>query len=213
MAAIVEVKIMIRFLKDETPKDKLINSIIAEEWEMFEQLQSAGVSQSDENTFYTVRYAQHSVFSETVLQSWLSDLRVSKLKGFNLVALKYAYMTRYTDYAYFDDNIRKNVPEVSDRILDDVDSIVSCLVEYQSSFSARYPKYSARPRTTAEGIPAGDNTSFEAYARGELETYSVGTLKLVRKEVEADALILEKMQEELAKLSGYAGVADAEAKL
>lgn len=204
---------MIRVLKDETPKDKVINDIIAEEWEMFGQVQNIdgrAACQDDGRTFYIMRYGQFSVLSEPTLQSYLSDLRVSKNIGINMLALKYAYMMRITDFAYYDDHLRKNVPPITSEKREVVDQIVAKLDEYQKSFAAKYPKYASHQRTTAEGV---NETSISAYATGELETYSITTLKLLKKDVEADPDILEKMQTEVAKLSGYSSLSAAESAL
>ncbi|MGI6205215.1 MAG: DUF4125 family protein [Anaerovoracaceae bacterium] len=204
---------MIRVLKDETPKDKVINDIIAEEWEMFGQVQNIdgrAACQDDGRTFYIMRYGQFSVLSEPTLQSYLSDLRVSKNIGINMLALKYAYMMRITDFAYYDDHLRKNVPPITSEKREVVDQIVAKLDEYQKAFAAKYPKYASHQRTTAEGV---NETSISAYATGELETYSITTLKLLKKDVEADPDILEKMQTEVAKLSGYSSLSAAESAL
>lgn len=204
---------MIRFLKDETAKDKVINSIIAEEWEMFDKVQNVNgraVCQDDAKTFYIMRYGQFSVLSDETLESYLSDLRVSKNAGINMVALKYAYMMKFTDYAYYDDNLRKNVPPVTSEKEELVTGIVAKLEEYQKAFAAKYPKFASRQRTTAEGV---NETSISAYATGELETYTPMTLKLVQKDVEADPAILEKMQNVVTTLSGYTSLSEAEAAL
>jgi hypothetical protein len=176
---------MIRFLKDATDNDKLINSIIAEEWEMLGQVQQAqGTPAGDERNFYAKRYGWLSGFAEDTLQSYLSDLRVSKNAGINMVALKYAYMMQKTDYAYFDDNLRKNVPAVSDAKKAMVEQTVAKLVQYKSSMPGV-------DTVTAEGIKM---PSYEAYILGELETYTEPTMKLVKRDVEADAGILAKMK-------------------
>jgi len=176
---------MIRFFKDATDNDKLINSIIAEEWEMLGQVQQAqGTPAGDERTFYAKRYGWLSGFAEDTLQSYLSDLRISKNAGINMIALKYAYMMQKTDYAYFDDNLRKNVPAVSDSKKELVAQIVAKLVEYQKSVPGV-------DTVTAEGIKM---PSYEAYMLGELETYTGMTLKLIKRDIEADAGILAKMK-------------------
>jgi hypothetical protein len=177
---------MIRFLKDATDNDKLINSIIAEEWEMLTQVQQAqGAQLGDERNFYIKRYGWLSGFAEDTLQSYLSDLRVSKNANINMVALKYAYMMQKTDFAYFDDNLRKNVPVVSDAKKEMVESTVAKLLEYKRSVP------SADDVLTAEGIKM---PSYEAYILGELETYTESTLKLIKRDVEADSGILAKMK-------------------
>lgn len=175
---------MIRFLKDATDNDKLINSIIAEEWEMLEQVQQVqGSPAADERNFYAKRYGWLSGYAEDTLQSYLSDLRVSKNAGVNMVALKYAYMMQVTDYAYYDDNLRKNVPAISDYKKEAVQKIVAKLSAYRAAAPAG-------AMISAEGIQM---PSYEAYTLGELETYTDETLKLVLRDVEADAGIIAKM--------------------
>lgn len=176
---------MIRFLKDATDNDKLINSIIAEEWEMLCQVQQAqGTPMGDERNFYVKRFGWLSGFAEDTLQSYLSDLRVSKNASINMVALKYAYMMQKTDFAYFDDNLRKNVPAVSDAKKELVSQTVAKLAEYRRALPSA-------DTVTAEGISM---PSYEAYILGELETYTEPTLKLVKRDVEADSGILAKMK-------------------
>ena len=172
---------MIRFLKDATDNDKLINSIIAEDREMLGQVQQVqGAQTADERTFYKKRYGWLSGFAEDTLQSYLSDLRVSKNFSINMIALKYAYMMQKTDYAYFDDHLRKNVPAVSDAKKEMAEKIVAKLSAGRDT--AEFG--------TAEGIKM---PSYEAYVLGELETYTESTLKLVKRDVEADAGIVAKM--------------------
>ena len=177
---------MIRFLKDATDNDKLINSIIAEEWEMLVQVQQAqGAPVGNERSFYVKRYGWLSGFAEDTLQSYLSDLRVSKNANINMVALKYAYMMQKTYFAYFDDNLRKNVPAISDAKKAMVEATVAKLLEYKKAAPA------SDDLLTAEGIKM---PSYEAYILGELETYTEPTLKLIKRDVEADAGILAKMK-------------------
>lgn len=202
---------MIRFLKDADDRDKLINSIIAEEWDMYVQIQNIAEDQAgDGHGFYVKRYAWLCPFAEDTLQSYLSDLRVSKNAGINMVALKYAYTMQMTDYAYFDDHLRKNVPPVDDHKMALASAAALKFSQYEKEFEAKYPKFAARSLNTAEGV---QESSFDAYTLGELETYTADTLKLIKRDAEADPQILVKMREEEAKLSGFTGLDAAEAGL
>ena len=63
-------------MRKNTPKDHMINEIIAIEWEMFQHvsgLNGRAPCQDDVKTFYIMRYSQHAAFKVTTLFSYQND--------------------------------------------------------------------------------------------------------------------------------------------
>ena len=73
-------------------KDDLIISIIQQEWPLFTSTQNVdhrSPCQDQMANFIVSRHAYWSMYSTPVLQSYLHDLEVARMKGHNLVTFKY----------------------------------------------------------------------------------------------------------------------------
>ena len=96
-----------------------------------------------------------------------------------------------------------------------VEQIIAVNLEWDAQMAEEYPNLRRRGRvaTTAEdGIMAG--SSMESYLRGELYTYSMRTLSLIRKETEeakekGESLLKQTIANETA-FYGYQSLEDAE---
>lgn len=98
-----------------------------------------------------------------------------------------------------------------------IDAIVRIKIGWQEEMFRKYPALmrGARPLTDAE--EDARMTSFETYARGELETYSDRTLELLHADMVAKLdrgiNVSEEVYEFLAQESGYASLQEAERRL
>lgn len=143
-------------------KEDIIETILDMELEMFLSVPSDGESQCQHHPegFKFHRRLQFSVWSQDTLNRYREDLIRARQKGENLMTLKYARMQGLL-------TCRNTNPLI--------DQIVRQKMRWQAEMIRRYPAImgGARP------IGVGDDetmTSFETYARGELETYSDTTL-------------------------------------
>jgi hypothetical protein len=152
-------------VEDMSRKEELISQILEMEWEMFTSVQAKGRSascQEDPDSFRIIRTANFMTWSETTLASYLSDVKMAKAKGRNLMTEKYARMEGL-------------IPPLNLESSHIIDRIVrkECLwaEDYiKSTPGARL----ARPIYARDDEPGV--TSSETYSRAELETYSSRTL-------------------------------------
>lgn len=211
---IVEIK------RIQKPEDHLINEIIDMEWEMFDKVSNQGgraACQDDAWTFYAMRYSQFSFFNMDMLKSYIQDLYRGIEERRNLVMEKYAYMMEFTDGAYFDKYLKKQLPVVSAIKEDLVDRIANILIRCEQQFDNRYPALAGRSRPVT-GVDK-DNVSFHIYTIGELKTYSENTLSLYYKylhEIDTESEAENpsfKIHRATVEFYGYKSLDDAEARL
>jgi hypothetical protein len=95
--------------------------------------------------------------------------------------------------------------------------MVSVQVRWQRELAARYPGLLGRGRPLEDTEPGQGATSFAAYLRGELETYSADTLALLHAEVTgADTEgrnLTEGIYLHLVRSLGYGSLEDAESRI
>jgi hypothetical protein len=185
-------------------KDRTIAKILDIELAMFLSVNSEQTSgcQNHPESFKLHRRAQFSVWSFDTLESYLKDLRRAEDSGKNLMRQKYARMQGLIPQEHTNPRI---------------DAIVHIKIGWQEEMFRKYPALmrGARPLTDAE--EGARMTSFETYARGELETYSDRTLELLHADMVAKRArginVSEEVYEFLAQESGYASLPEAERKL
>jgi hypothetical protein len=182
-------------------REKLIAKIVELELEMFLAVPADGIysCQQEPDGFGLHRRAQFSMWSEDTLQSYLEDLYRAKEDGKNLMTIKYARM---------EDLIPRE--KRNSRI----DEIVTVQCGWQREMVGTYPYLMAGARPLSQLDDTKYDTSFKIYLRGELETYSEGTLELLHR----DILKLKKtgvngseiIYEHLVKKLGYDSVEAAD---
>ncbi len=153
-------------------KRNLIESILDLELNMFLTVRSEvpASCQEDPEAFRLHRRAQFSIWSEETLRSYHSDLVDAEQQGRNLMTLKYARM----------ENL---IPPLSENPI--IDAIVQMALEAQRGMLLRYPNILSRGRPLEDD--GSGSTSFTAYLRGELETYSDRTLELLHRDIRRSA--------------------------
>lgn len=165
----------------------LIGRILALEWEMFQAVSADRRYHCQESPedFRMHRRAQFAAWSVPTLDSYLQDLKEAHAAGRNLMEIKYARMDELLPCQNFSPRI---------------DAIVGLAVEGQKTFVDRYPCLMRGGRPLDEREDDANLTSFPAYLRGELETYSETTLGLLL----GDMLMLKKSGSSLSEaIYGY----------
>ena len=187
-----------------TEKDRIIEAILEIELQMFLTVnpeQTSGCQEHPES-FKLHRRAQFAPWSEEALGSYLEDLHAAEAHGENLMRRKYARMQGL-------------LPPVESSPV--IEEIVRLKMDWQRAMFRDYPAVMAGARPLTAESTRAQMTSFETYARGELETYSERTLGLLNRdllEIQAQGESLsEKVYDCLVRASGYASLKDTEMKL
>lgn len=194
-------------------KDRLINEIIALEWDMFQRVENIGGRagcQDDWNTFYIMRYSQDATWSEDTLRSYLNDLKRAEASGRNLLTEKYAYMMEFTDPEYYREHLQASLPVLSEQKGRLIAEIVSLQLISHRKFAGQFP------RIAGAGRPVGEDrgeTSVKSYSIGELKTYSEETLRLLLRDVKQNPDMVLDIQRSIAEFYGYSGPEAAEQAL
>ena len=151
-------------------KDDLIISIIQQEWPLFTSTQNVGhrsPCQDQMANFIVSRHAYWSMYSTPVLQSYLHDLEVARMKGHNLVTFKYGYMMEATH------------PDEFLAIKDKLPPMSSTKVSLVTAIMALYMKWDTHHRPIQSKDNSMTHTSVETYMTGELQSYSEETLQCI----------------------------------
>ena len=187
-----------------TEKDRIINAILEIELAMFLTVNPTPTSscQEDLKGFKLHRRAQFSLWSEEALGSYLDDLHQAQTVGDNLMRRKYARMQGLLP------------PAVGNRVFEE---IVRLKMDWQRAMFRTYPAVMSGARPLTDESAQAQMTSFETYARGELETYSERTLGLLHRDLLAmqarGESLSEMVYDYLVRASGYASLEAAERKL
>lgn len=182
-------------------KEKIIAAIVELELEMFLAVPADGSysCQQDPAGFRLHRKAQFSIWSEDTLRSYRGDLHRANTDGINLMTAKYARMQGL-------------IPVKNRNPL--IEEIITIQSRWQAAMSQKYPYLMAGARHQSQADESTDETSFETYLKGELETYSDATLELLHRDViQLDKKGVngsEKIYDNLVKEMGYDSLAAAE---
>lgn len=184
-----------------TAREKLIDRIIEMELDMFLSVPADGVysCQLNPEGFRLHRRAQFSIWSGDTLQSYHDDLEKAQKDGLNLMTVKYARMEGLISGGNFNPQIEK---------------IMAIQLRWQQEMIERYPHLMAGARPLTGSDDSTDATSFDTYLRGELETYSDNTLKLLHEDMlgylQRGVNGSERIYEYLVKEMGYNSVEEAD---
>ena len=187
-----------------TEKERIIEAILEIELQMFLTVNPVTTSGCQEypESFKLHRRAQFHPWSEEALGSYLDDLRQAKERGDNLMRRKYARMQGLLPAAE------------SNPVLEE---IVRLKMDWQRAMFRNYPAVMSGARPLTDESAQAQMTSFETYARGELETYSERTLELLHRDLLAmqarGESLSEMVYEYLVRASGYESLEEAEKKM
>lgn len=191
--------------------------LVETEWRLFQQVHNASgraACQDDRRTFFIMRASQFASWPEALIDSYAADLARAEAAGHNLIAEKYAWMMENTDPQAFT-ALRGLLPVIPKEALALIEQIVAQQLRWRAAFCARYPHLGHAGRAQRSTEDTFVDTSFETYLRGELKTYSLPTLRLLRaftEELDAAGGNLALLtMEATAKAYGYVSLAEAEA--
>jgi len=185
-------------------KVQIIEAILEIELRMFLTVNPVQTSRCQDHpeSFKLHRRSQFLPWSEETLASYLQDLREADGRGENLMRRKYARMQGLLPSA-------ESSPVVEE--------IVRLNMGWQRAMFRDYPALMSGARPLTDENTRSQVISFETYARGELETYSVRTLELLLRDLRAMQArgenMCEKLYDNLVRASGYASLEEAERKL
>lgn len=200
-------------------KDSLVEKIVGLEWEAFDKVINEGgraSCQDDFITFSIMRKSQYQTWNVQMLISYINDFESANANGWNLITEKYGRMEKSTAPARYE-TIKDSLPPISEKKEQIIEAIVGIQVKMMEEFAEKYPKSACQARSihTYEDNPF--NTSYETYLRGEISTYSDGTLDLYGRFVArcaAEGINIARMTiENSAKLYGFSSVDELESKL
>lgn len=202
----------------ETQKSTaLTERIVQLEWEQFQSTTNEGgraSCQSNWPMFHEMRMSQFLTWPKSLLQSYESDLREADRMGRNLVTEKYARMMQSTAPEEYKHHIEPYLATLNPQRIDQQERIIAIQVQWADDFRSRYPKLGSAMRTLRTSEDTEQSTSFETYLRGELSTYSEGTLREYESfihELQAEHKNLTELTiANTVKLAGFAGLEDAE---
>lgn len=197
-------------------KKELIDSIIKIEWDMFDKVINEGGRadcQDNWNTFSIMRKSQYLTWDEALLESYHKDLMTAKDEGINLIEQKYGFMMESTAPKKYEE-IKAGLIACSAQKRALIDEIVKIQVGWMEEFASEYPKLAGNARNIHTSEDSAVNTSAETYLRGELMTYSEGTLLLYGRFVAglaSEGRNLNRLtMENTVHLYGYNSLEDAE---
>ena len=199
---------------------KMIEEILAIEWEMFQHTENIGGSagcQDDFDTFYIMRGSQYANWTDEMRSCWLDFLKECQSEGRNLVAEKYGRMMQFTNLHYYNKHIAPFIPSVPQSSYQYINAIVEAQIDWEKEFAVHYPKLSRAGRPITSEGDSGGFTSMETYARGELLTYPSRLLELYEayvKQLQEEGRSLSMMiQKTTVQMYGYDSIEEAEASL
>lgn len=200
--------------REHTQKDRLINRIISEEYSMFEKVQNIGgraSCQDDFDTFYIMRFAQHSLFEMDTLQSYLNDVEAAQAAGRNLITEKYSWMMEETDPVYFTEKLKPYLPVISEQKRVMVDNMTTVFMNCYEPLKQWYPNLLASGRSPYN---SAGGASIRLYFSSELKTWSEATLQMACRDMvallEAHKNPVRMIYEETVIFYGYLGLEAAD---
>ena len=187
-----------------TDRNHLIEKILEMELDMFLTVSAVEPASCREHPeeFKRHRHAQFSTWSDETLKSYVNDLMLAKQNGQNLMTLKYGRMEGL-------------IPCLNDDPV--IEKIVDAQYSWQKEMFEKYPNLMQGARAMDSQGDSDVYTSFVTYLRGELETYSRETLRLLYEDVKhyraGDRNMSEDLYTLLVKSYGYQNLDEAEAAL
>ena len=185
-------------IRRDNLRDALIYEIVELEWNMLclmKNEQGQPLDQSGFDSFYAVRYSQHSAMNSDTIGLYKSDLNVAAHTDRNLMAEKYAYMKNPGSFAID--------PELKPLI----DQIVPLMLQSQESFASKYPALAGAGRAfdTAE-----DSAPMDVYITSELITKTEPTLQMVLRDIKLNPDYIRDIFEVFVSFYGQESLDKAE---
>ncbi len=191
----------------------IANKIVDIEWEMFQNVNNVGGKascQTNYEKFKAMRLSQILAFNEAINISYYNDLVQAKNDGKNLLEEKYARMMYFTHNDEYE-KIKDRLTILTKEHYEIVKQIAQVYQEWENEFIIKYPNISKFSRLSTNA------TSTNVYLKGEMLTYSLNTLTLIKEYVEklqaTNKNLVEKINYITMKFYGYDSLQEAEEKL
>lgn len=155
-------------------------------------------------------------WTEALCESYLSDLKIARDKGWNMIMEKYARMMKTTCSDRYEE-LKSDLPELTRDRVEIQENIIDIQVAWMEEFASKYPKMAGNSRTIRTKTDNEFNTSYETYLRGEISTYSEHTFvmygRFIAGLMQDGKNLAYEIMTNTAKLYGYESVEDAESRL
>lgn len=161
-------------------KIKLVEKIVAYEWEAFDKVQGIdgrATCQDDYNTFNIMRSSQYMAWNIELIESFIADFEKALSQNRNLISEKYACMMKSTDYDNYKE-FEHLLPKISREQARLIEDIIKKQLNLMIELKPKYPNLVQNARVLRTSEDTLNDTSYETYLRGELYTYSLKTTKL-----------------------------------
>lgn len=159
--------------------EQMLRELLSVEWDMFTNVNNTSgraVCQDDKKTFTIMRISQFLAWDEPTLESYYEDVKRAAAQGWNLMTEKYARMMERTwpeEYRKLEGRIPGVSLEKRQLVLD----ILKRQMELLKKLEQKYPNVVRRGRPLYTSEDTAQDTSTETYLYGELQTYSIETLR------------------------------------
>ena len=186
------------FIRSGALRDAIIYEIVELEWNMMKELRKGQGKQIDEDefeSFYQVRYSQHSAMNSDTLGLYRGDLTVAIHTGRNFMEEKYAYMK--------DPSKLPADPMITSLI----QQIVPLMMESQNKFASEFPTLAGLGRAFD---PAENTVPIEVYITSELVFRSDTTLQMILRDIRLDPDYIKHIFEEFVSFFGHESLQKAE---
>ncbi|WP_297316771.1 DUF4125 family protein [uncultured Bifidobacterium sp.] len=169
--------------RDQTTdrEESLRERIVRHEWNQFQGVNNEGGPancQGNWPVFHQMRLSQFLTWPDDLLASYADDLDQADAQGRNLLTEKYGRMMESTVPDQYRRDIAPYLPRLGIERQTRQEAIIDQQVAWAEDFHQRYPKLGSEMRVLRTSQDTPETTSFETYLRGELGTYSAGTLDL-----------------------------------
>ena len=185
-------------IRRDNLRDALIYEIVELEWNMLSTMKSEQgqpLDQSEFDSFYAVRYSQHSAMNSDTIGLYKSDLNIAAQTGRNLMEEKYSYMKDPSSFAI--EPALKNL----------IDQIVPLMMQSQEAFASKYPALAGAGRAFD---PAEETVPMEVYITSELVTKTEPTLQMVLRDIKLDPDYIKSIFEVFVSFFGQDSLDQAE---
>ncbi len=186
------------FIRQDCLRDALIYEIVDLEWGMMTQMRSEEGKKLDESefeSFYQVRYSQHSAMNSDTVGLYRQDLTVATHTGRNLMAEKYAYMK--------DPSRLPEDPQLRELI----DEIVPLMMKSQQRFAGAFPALAGMGRAFD---PEENTVPIEVYITSELVNRSEATLQMILRDIKLNPDYIRDIFEVFVSFFGQDSLGKAE---
>lgn len=199
--------------------DSLVGDIADLEWELFQRVNNKGGTafcQTQYETFRIMRTSQLNTWCVEVLKSYENDLLTAMAQGRNLLSEKYARMMESTSPEEYE-QLKGQLQAIPEEMQTEIEELVEINLNWERQAYFAYPAIRSSGRPRESKMDSHFTTSVETYLRGELQTYSPKTIRLLLDDTRLARdtgrnMVLENL-DNIVKAYGYESLDTAEEAL